>query len=153
MSSEQVGSHTIVLLRRSSTAASSTDMVLTHTQSEVGSTVPGATAMGCGVTGAAVTGAGVTGAAVTGAGVTGAGVTGAGVTGAGVTGAGVTGAGVSGKMPKGASVPAEVVVVEGAGVSGNREPSMSDGEGVGLLVSSAFRTSSQVMQRPCRNFG
>lgn len=169
VSSEQVGSHTMLLFRRSSTAASSADMVLTHTQSEGGSATTG-DGVGSGVTGAGVAGvtgstgagvAGVTGSSVTGAGVTGTGagvagtgasVTGAGVTGAGVTGAGVTGAGVSGKMPKGASVPSEVVTVDGAGVSGNKVP-RSDGEGVGLLVSIESRISSQVMQRPCWNFG
>lgn len=136
----------MLLFRRSSTAASSADMVLTHTQSEGGSATTG-DGVGSGVTGAGV--AGVTGSSVTGAGVTG---TGASVTGAGVTGAGVTGAGVSGKMPKGASVPSEVVTVDGAGVSGNKVP-RSDGEGVGLLVSIESRISSQVMQRPCWNLG
>lgn len=157
MGSEHVESHTICLDRRVSTALSSSDMVSTHTHASTtgapvaatGAAVAGSTGEGVtGSTGAGVTGstgAGVTGsmgAGVTGS--TGAGVTGTtgarvgGSTGAGVgglTGAAVTGPGVSGKMSN------------GAGVSGNRDPSKSDGDAVGLLVDR--RSSSQVRQSPC----
>lgn len=88
-----VSSHTIALLRRASTAASSADIVLTHSQSDGSSTGSSVGAM----VGVAVSG--TTGASV---GTTGLGV---GATGASV---GATGLGVSGKMPKGAAVKKSV---------------------------------------------